>query len=196
MSYNYDWEWTGYTNLNFSELAMSSMGGVDAAKVSLEAQFMSELPSQTVSEFGKQGYVVSNVTVKSLTVDLEEFSVWNPIQGRYVYAWKLHVSHTVNFDSDKPIMESPLAPAIIAILYKIMEFIIIALAIYFVVQAVADVLKSMVTETHHIIYYDASGNPTQEEWITNPSPTGITTLILMMFLVIILFMFMGKKGVI
>jgi hypothetical protein len=183
----YKWSYHGETAKELPSSALVPLGMsindvVSKTKQTAYEQTIVGLTDQAL----QQGITV---TIKSVTTNAgyTERSYWERA-GVRVTVYKIWVSIEAEFESDKPLMGSPVALALMIILKWIMEAIVIVLVAYFAIQMIGDVFKSMTTKTSTVTKttYDESGNPvsTTTETTTEPSPTGWIGVIVALGLVL------------
>lgn len=155
-----------------------------------------------LSAYQEEGYEFINISINA-TSNMHVTGEWmNPEDGIVYPVYTLVVDVIAEFESNKPVAGSPIAPIILAFLIKLASLVITGIVVYYVstaaIQAVGDWLQSMTTSRRTVKVYDEAGNLIEEIIDENPSPPGmgIAGVVAVIFLIIILFWFFGgpKRG--
>jgi len=184
MPYDYLWEWEGRTQQSYDTWARSTTGQnpadpfptdqvVDTARISI----LSEMASLLQSKFAELGYNAT-ITLIEPETDVQTQAVYKTILRREGNDWidgtfhhYLHMTAKVHFNTDKPIMASPLDPATIAglvwIIKQLAVVIAVAIAIIIISEAVSSWVQSFGVTKQTVKYYDPNtGKLIKEEDLT------------------------------
>lgn len=146
-----------------------------------------ELPPIIVQQFATKDVVCQVGEFITLTVNNQQRQAQ---LGNWVV--RFHIECEIQIFTDKQLLESPIPPWVVFILWQIIKYTALAVAAYFAIFAIASIIKSMVTEKHIVRYYK-EGELVKEETTTEPSPWGISTIgiVAIIGLVLILFFVFG-----
>lgn len=190
MSYHYVTTIENETTKSITDQALQ-LANIDLNTVmaDLDTQIIQEYPSKFVEEALVNGYNFTVNTVNSVSHSIS----FQPFLQRLQY--KIHTTITVDFNSDQPLMASPIAPVFIAVLYKVIDAIIIIVVAYFIIQALKDVITSMTTTTTTTTEYDPiTGLPTKKETTTKPQTDTITILVIGAIAFMMLMFIMNQRS--
>lgn len=150
----------------------------------------------------KHGYVFRHVGISDVKVDFSYRRVSRQFRDYTMVRkyMKAHISATIDFDSDKPIAESPIAPVVIILLKIVCATIAGIILGYFVIQRLFDWLESMTTTKYssHTVKYDEEGIIIEETWEEGEEPSiigiaGVGSILIILLIIVAFFMFGRKK---
>jgi hypothetical protein len=136
--------------------------------------------SQTIAKF-KEEMLKAGITVIDVQkiepncwIETELYSV-RQVGDRQENRWHhwLHMEAAVYFTTDKPVIESPIAPLVLAAIVKVIEYVILILGVSLTIYGIAVAfISSFFVSTHTITTYDPNTGKTTTETVTTPSWTG------------------------
>jgi len=143
---------------------------------------LSNIQDQLRTQLAKAGIQLINVSKiePTVTVIVSKDRYAAP-SNLYEVIWhhSLSIVANVYFETDKPLIQSPIAPALLAALVAVIEYLIVITAAALVLYAIAETfIKSFFTQTQTVQTYDPSTGKTTTETLTTPSWLGqIVTVI-------------------
>jgi len=201
--YSGTWKFTGQTR-NSSDTQDYAFDPVDpfpTADVINTAQIT--ILSQTIDKF-KEEMAKAGITI--IDVQKIEPNCWiqsdcysrRQIRDKEEARWHhwLHMEATVYFTSDKPILQSPIAPIVLAAIVEVVKFLIVTVASALVIYGIAVAfIQSYLVTSHTITTYDPTTGKTTTETITGPSWTGqiITAVVVLGGLALGLWFVLGLR---
>lgn len=195
--YHNKWTYTLKTQRDIGESILfpcgeSIQGLLDRAVAQAEAQTMMQLNDKAT----EQGVFLlyPDVHVEGhYNITRSIVSTWG-IENFY----EIIIDVRVEFDTDKPLSESPIDPTWVGLFYAVIKAVIAAIVIYFIAVQIKEWLESMTTTTHSIEYYDEAGNLIGRESLQTPHIPGIGGVGLILFGLVMLGLFwfagMPKRG--
>ena len=199
---SYMWDWKGKTTKSYDTEGKSLSGPIqdpfDFGTLTETAKYtvITSASQAFVEEYAKVG-VRATITKIEPEVWIETTTETRQYRDWTFYTWHhwLHIKAKVYFESDKPLMGSPIFWEFVLI--KIASAIIAGLVIAFAVYMFFEWMKSMVTETWEITYYDPeTGLPAKTEKGTKPQPLGTIIIVVgaLAGLAILASALIGKEG--
>ena len=150
-----------------------------------------------ISKFEEKGYHIEILSIDNVKVEIIKRYEGKPHgrfhQARWAYA-KFRVQASITFTSDKEIMGSPIAPALLVVLKYVLAFIATIIIAWFAIEALKACWQSLTTEKWEIteVWYDEEGNIIREKHEKGEKPKIPLELVLIalgMALIFAFFMF-------
>jgi hypothetical protein len=197
--YYYEWEWLNrteepqYTDRRFTDEEIDDI--FDKVKYTLIITHTQDF----VNKMREAGYNINVTSIEPIIAlyGPEEELVYYPMGPVTVrYKYYLEYGARVKFTSDRPLEESPIAPAVAAVLDFVILIVIGALATSLVLYFIKEVIESSKTKKSVIRKYDPqTGQVTEENVITEEAGffTGLTGLGIVILLIILALAFARRE---
>jgi hypothetical protein len=174
MSYNYHWHLVMATPKEIDNATLGTAGtNIDEVCTQVETSSYQAVYQGLTEKAKEQGLTlaVSAITPKA-TYTSRQVPRNSPYPPPFLTMYKVSVTVDVDFISDKPLMGSPIAAALLLVIQWIIQAIVVIIIAYFVIQAIKDWLVSMVTTTSTVTEYNSQGQPVKTETTTQPTLGG------------------------
>ena len=168
MVYGYRWGSEGRTKDKIQIVLMA--GYPDQAEgllQDLNRDFKAGLPEAIREQFAEEGISIYDVSVLY-------FEGW--FETDLFNAW-YHYKFTATFFSDTQLHGSPIASWVLALLKKVIWYVVLIIIAFIVIQAIKEWLTSITTETTTIETHQPDCTWTKET-VTEPSALGLGVLLL------------------
>jgi hypothetical protein len=203
MSYSNTWKFTGQTKESSDtiDLSFSPVDSFPTTDVvnTVQTAILSQIIPKFKEEMLKAGITVIDVQKiePNCWVETQLYSL-RQVQDKQENRWHhwLHMEATVYFTTDKPIIQSPIAPLILVALIEVIKYVILVTAIALVIYYIAKTfIESFFTTSHTITTYDPATGKTTSETITQPSWTGqiVTAVVVLGGLGLALWFILGLR---
>lgn len=193
---NYNWSWEAETRNEISEVALTMAGKSIEDIVQIARQEAYAKTEEGLTTKAQEQGLTLSITKIDVNVTYTQREDWiDGASPRKTFYYTLKILVSADFLSDKPLIGSPIAPALMTVIKWIIYAIIAVIVAWIAIEAIKSWLQSMTTRTSIVRKYDSSGKLIAEENVTEPGLGGMWTIGLLVILAVIVFLFMrGGKG--
>jgi hypothetical protein len=203
--YQNRWTWDGKTE-KYSDTSVTVKEYAPAptdpfpegVKYTSEITILAETTQKFQEELSKIG-ITTTVTRIEPHVWVETVCETCTIHGQafdsIAYTWHhwLHMGAVVFFDSDKPLLHSPIDPVTLAALIVVIKYLILVTATALVIYAIATTfIESFFVTSHTIQTYDPTTGKWTSEVIKEPSIGGTIWMIVAVIVVAVVAIVLGQ----
>lgn len=205
-AYQNRWTWEGETSEHVNSWGSEEISYFPSSEIVpiCKTAILSEVSSKLITELAKIDITAVVTLIDNIEVHIESTRtgyVAPPIGGAWLWENSLHMTATIYFTTDKPLL-SPISfaidPVTLAALVIVIKYLILVIATALVIYGVATTfVQSFLVQTHVIETYDPTTGKWTRETIVQPSISGQLAIIVMVIAVIVgVLFFYGSRKII